>query len=219
VDNDRDLDLVVSLQIGSSLALIKNLGGGAFHPPVTLPMDGAPGSMDAWDMDKDGDDDVVVVVLDDALQEPVIRLLRNDSTPTQVAYTVFDPIGVGEMPQLVNGSDVNGDALDDLVSVNVTPLSPLNGPGGGASGGRRDPSMSIRRMLFGTEPVCAADVAPVGSLDQTVGVPDLLFIINNWGPCVNPNNCPADLAPNPTGDDTVGVPDLLFIINNWGPCP
>jgi hypothetical protein len=162
---------------------------------------------------------VAVVVFDETLNEPVIVLLRNDSTLGQMAFTVFDPIGQGEMPQLVTGSDVNGDALDDLVSVNVTPLSPLNGPGGGASGGRRDPSMSIRRMLFGTEPVCAADVAPVGSLDQTVGVPDLLFIINNWGPCVNPNNCPADLAPNPTGDDTVGVPDLLFIINNWGPCP
>jgi hypothetical protein len=177
-------------------------------------------------MDKDGDEDVVVVVFDDQLQEPVIRLLRNDSTPTQTAYTVFDPIGVGEMPQLVNGSDVNGDALDDLVSVNVTPLPPLNGPGGG-TGGRmygaagpspRDPSMSIRRMLLDVEPVCPADIAPVGNLDQIVGVPDLLFIINSWGPCVNPNNCPADLAPPPDGDDTVGVPDLLFIINNWGPC-
>jgi len=57
--------------------------------------------------------------------------------------------------------------------------------------------------------------------DNTVGVPDLLLLINNWGPCANPNNCPADIAPPgpPVGDDNVGVPDLLMVINNWGPCP
>jgi hypothetical protein len=50
-----------------------------------------------------------------------------------------------------------------------------------------------------------------------VGVPDLLAVINAWGPCDDPEICPADLAP-PGGDDTVGVPDLLAIINAWGPC-
>lgn len=65
---------------------------------------------------------------------------------------------------------------------------------------------------------CTAMTVP-GDLDcdGVVGVPDLLAVINSWGPCLPlPTPCPADVAPPPTGDGTVGVPDLLLIINNWG---
>jgi hypothetical protein len=56
-------------------------------------------------------------------------------------------------------------------------------------------------------PVCPEDFDESGS----VGVPDLLTVINSWGPC---KGCPADLDES----GTVGVPDLLAIINAWGPC-
>lgn len=62
----------------------------------------------------------------------------------------------------------------------------------------------------GVPPACEADQGG----DGTVGVPDLLAIINDWGPCAG---CPSDIAP-PGGDGTVGVPDLLAVINDWGPC-
>lgn len=67
-------------------------------------------------------------------------------------------------------------------------------------------------------PACVADIAPPGPPpgDGGVGVPDLLAVINAWGPCPAP--CAADLAPA-GGDGAVGVPDLLAIINAWGPCP
>jgi hypothetical protein len=65
------------------------------------------------------------------------------------------------------------------------------------------------------DPVCRGDIAPDGG-DGTVGVTDLLEVINSWGPCAAP--CPADMAPPPSGDGTVGVPDLLAVINEWGPC-
>jgi hypothetical protein len=82
------------------------------------------------------------------------------------------------------------------------------------TGGRidhRDGTMSNWRR-FG--PLCRpGDI----NGDGTVGVPDLLAVINAWGNCPTPPTaCPADLAPPPSGDGTVGVPDLLFIINNWG---
>jgi hypothetical protein len=110
---------------------------------------------------------------------------------------------------------VNG---PDLVAIN-DPAAPLNSPSG-IDGPSPAPLRLLLNDVRSPRPVCRADVAP-GSGDGSVGVPDLLFIINNWGPCVNPNDCPADIAPlgPPIGDDTVGVPDLLFIINNWGPCP
>lgn len=56
-------------------------------------------------------------------------------------------------------------------------------------------------------PACPEDL----SGDNTVGTPDLLLLINAWGPC---GGCPADL----TNDGTVGTPDLLQLINAWGPC-
>lgn len=49
------------------------------------------------------------------------------------------------------------------------------------------------------------------NLDGTVGVPDLLMLINAWGPC---GGCFADF----NDDGLVGVPDLLMLINAWGPC-
>jgi hypothetical protein len=65
-----------------------------------------------------------------------------------------------------------------------------------------------------TEFVCNAPPACLADLsgDDTVGVPDLLMVINAWGPCLG---CPADIS----GDNVVGVPDLLIVINAWGSCP
>ena len=53
--------------------------------------------------------------------------------------------------------------------------------------------------------------------DGTVGVMDLLAIINGWGPCPVPCpvRCAADVWPI-AGNCTVGVDDLLAVINNWG---
>lgn len=63
---------------------------------------------------------------------------------------------------------------------------------------------------------CDADLSPAPNGDGTVGVPDLLAIINTWGTCQpRPAACPADL----NNDQTVGVPDLLAAINQWGACP
>jgi len=47
--------------------------------------------------------------------------------------------------------------------------------------------------------------------DGTVGVPDLLSILDAWGPC---SGCDQDL----NGDGTVGVPDLLSVLDAWGDC-
>ncbi len=56
--------------------------------------------------------------------------------------------------------------------------------------------------------------APSGDLngDCVVGVPDLLILLANWGPCGNCCNCPADL----NSDCVVGVDDLLILLANWG---
>lgn len=52
--------------------------------------------------------------------------------------------------------------------------------------------------------------------DGTVGVSDLLMLINAWGACTPPAPypCPADL----NQDTVVNTVDLLIMINSWGPC-
>ncbi len=55
----------------------------------------------------------------------------------------------------------------------------------------------------------------IGDLDGdgTVGILDLLILLNSWGPCPDPpQGCPADLD----GDGSVGILDLLTLLANWG---
>ena len=78
-------------------------------------------------------------------------------------------------------------------------------PGGSLQNGAAVNGVQIRKIVPNP-----ADL----SGDGIVGVPDLLLVINAWGPCEQP--CPEDIAPPPNGDGTVGVPELLMLINNWG---
>ncbi len=56
-------------------------------------------------------------------------------------------------------------------------------------------------------PVCGDDI----NADGTVGVDDLLQVIQAWGTCA----CIEDI----NGDTLVNVDDLLRIIQSWGSCP
>ena len=57
------------------------------------------------------------------------------------------------------------------------------------------------------ESTCPADITG----DGTVGVNDMLVVIDQWGAC---EGCSGDL--NSTGD--VNIVDLLILIDAWGPC-
>jgi hypothetical protein len=54
--------------------------------------------------------------------------------------------------------------------------------------------------------------------DLIVDVDDLLYVINSWGLCDNPQDCPADIAPPGQGNGVVNVDDLLAVVNGWGGC-
>lgn len=74
------------------------------------------------------------------------------------------------------------------------------------------PGGEIRGQIVVPLNKCPGDV----NCDGTTGVPDLLVVINGWGPCAPaPAPCPGDADYN----GTVGVPDLLLVINGWGKCP
>ena len=74
-------------------------------------------------------------------------------------------------------------------------------------------------MLFGGEhfelfsDTWELKVGQIGdsNCDDSVGVDDLLSIINSWGQCPVEGDCPADL----TGNSIVDVDDLMLVIFNW----
>ena len=54
--------------------------------------------------------------------------------------------------------------------------------------------------------------------DGSVGIDDLVAVINHWGACPDPPDpCPWDCEEEPDG--SVGIDDLVAVINHWGPCP
>ena len=70
----------------------------------------------------------------------------------------------------------------------------------------------VHSLSVTMQPRCPADIDDSGA----VGVPDLLAVINGWGPC---NGCAADIAPIGAPDLQVNASDLLLVINSWGTCP
>jgi hypothetical protein len=234
LNEDGHLDVVTanlqgdsSIPGGGTVSVLVNTGiAGGLAPSVNLPLQGSAAySIVSANLDhpidpQPGDPDLVdLAVLVDNGGTSEIRILRNDTTTATVALILLDEINPAPDGSFVLlTGDLDGVNGPDLVAIN-DPAAPLNSPSG-IDGPSPAPLRLLLNDVRSPRPVCRADVAP-GSGDGSVGVPDLLFIINNWGPCVNPNDCPADIAPlgPPIGDDTVGVPDLLFIINNWGPCP
>lgn len=63
---------------------------------------------------------------------------------------------------------------------------------------------------------CPGDIVP-GGVGNVVNIDDLLFVINNWGPCPPP--CPAYCTADIIHSCNVNIDDLLKVINTWGPCP
>jgi hypothetical protein len=104
-----------------------------------------------------------------------------------------------------------GDGFDFPVRCAVVHNNDLIAGGSFANSGSTPVSLIAR---FSACPACIGDIAPPGG-NGSVGVPDLLAVINSWGSCGPP--CAADIAP-PGGNGTVGVPDLLAVINSWGQC-
>jgi hypothetical protein len=143
------------------------------------------------DVDADGDLDLAEINFSTGRCH--IYLNNAGSFDTLPTWTYDAPI-VGNT--LAFG-DINGDGCDDL-----------------AIGYSGEPSIVVFYAACDKGPACPADITG----DNTVGVADLLAVINQWGACpAPPTTCAADIAPQ-GGDGSVNVADLLAVINGWGAC-
>lgn len=133
-----------------------------------------------------------------ALQVQFIDGFEANITPTD-EFVVMDSLGVALPIVGAFGNVANGGAVVTADGNGVFTVH--YGPG----------------SIYPTHQVVLTNYQPlaIGDLngDGSVGVPDLLALFAEWGPCPGPPDpCPADL----NGDGSVGVPDMLIMFANWG---
>jgi hypothetical protein len=78
---------------------------------------------------------------------------------------------------------------------------------------------AIAGIEGGFQNLCPWDTAGDEGPDGFVGTNDFFALLQNWGPCVDPDDCPWDTAGDEGPDGEVGVDDFFALLQNWGPCP
>ncbi len=183
---DGDLDIMISCESDNSLVLLEQTSAGVFNSPVSMSSGESPRRMTSGDFNGDGDQDIAVVTLDQT-GSPQVQIFDNSGS---FVFTT-SLVAQGEAPSLVSSGDIDGDGLDDLVTLGNGLL--LNGLGS---------SIDVRAFC-----PCYGDVDCDGSID----IEDLLRILGEFG-CSG--NCSTDV----NEDGQVDIEDLLAIIGQWNGC-
>lgn len=109
-DGDLDLDLVTTNGSNNTISVLVNDGTGAFPSKVDYPVGIVPRSVQAFDFDVDGDQDIVVANTDDR-----ISVFRNTGGGAFVAEV---DVPLVDEPISVAAADFDADLLGDLVVAN-----------------------------------------------------------------------------------------------------
>jgi hypothetical protein len=200
IDNDKRglVDAVVADAGSGGVTIILNRGGGTLVALPSLPVDGTPTSIVAFDMDGDADKDLAVAVSVPGAGR-VVRVFRNDVDQGALAFVHDSDQAEDLEPILVVAGDVDADEQPDLVAI--------SGITGASAGG----GTTISGVLLNaSHNACTGDVDDSGE----VGFSDLLDVLSQWGACPPIGICPSDV----NDDDDVGFADLLAVLSGWGPC-
>lgn len=186
----------------AGVAVLRNeesLSGVSFAPPVTLDVGAQATSFAAVDFDRDDDDDLAVIARFTSGALPRVRLLRNDSSPEQLAMTfseeLTNPAGASD-PIFARAIDISGDARPDLVTVRAGATQ----DGAASAGPQPNPlAIHINASTF-------ADVNRDGRVDFS----DLNIVLGQFGQ-FGPN-LQADL----NGDGRVDFVELNRVLGFFG---
>jgi T5SS/PEP-CTERM-associated repeat protein len=95
------------------------IGSQPFAPAVNLPVQGAGLDIAAYDIDADGDNDLVVVLSDVVRDVYTLRNLTDD--PTTISLATPLAADTGANPLLVAGADVDGSGVFDVIHLGPPP--------------------------------------------------------------------------------------------------
>ena len=204
LDNDKDVDIVganpaqsPTTNSGSVVVVRRDRNSPTgFSAPVSVPAGSEPTSVALTDTDGDGDRDIAVVTSDDGRGGEFVRLIRNDLVPAdgQLVFTPWQDVPTGDDPTFVLPADVNGDGLDDLITLNTI------------SNALRGVSTSqVTVLLNAYQGPVPGDVDG----DGLVNMNDLNMVLQNFN--AFGIGLPGDLD----GDDFVGFGDLNTVLSNF----
>ncbi len=139
----------------------------------------------------------------------VVQVLRNDLQGTQLSFADVEDLVVGQDPILVISGNLDGDADEDLITLNEG----LGAANAAAPGGPPGPVMgSVNLSLNALAPPCPTDV----NGDGVVNVLDLIDLLLCFGQPAVPGCSPEDV----NGDGSVNVLDLIDLLLAFGTaCP
>jgi hypothetical protein len=194
LNDDGFADVVVACPDSDVICVLRGEPDGSLAGVLSLPVGDEPSSLALLDFDNDGDDDIAIIA-SNANDNRVIALYRNDTSLNggNLMFAIDTTLDEGLNPVLVANGDINGDIIDDLVSINAT----------FSYRGAETNELKIRKPIGG----CPADFDGNGFVD----VEDLLQLIGAWQ-LTGPR--PQDI----NGDQVVNVEDLLILIAAWGSC-
>jgi hypothetical protein len=231
LDNDKDVDLVVSNRSGGATRGIRNNAsnnafnsgrGSLFTELPAIPVGNDPVELAVCDLNHDGAPEIVNAVNDDHL----LSILVNNGELT------FDlPIqigGIGLTPLSVDCDDLDGDGDNDLAVV-----AEVNEPSRETGDGRGGPIRLVQLLINNTPlesstlvfappinlPVDAnanfvtkANLDGNFAFDLATGNSDSASV----SALLNRDGCPADLS---GGDGEVTIADIITVLSSYGPCP
>ncbi len=230
-DGNGSLDVAVVNHGPDDLSVRFNTGvngpaDAIFGDLTTYSIDGLPLTIAAGDFDDDADVDLVLCA---QLSPHLVWVLLNDGQgnfgpPLGYGFGSARRLAVGDL-DLDTDLDVAMVTLDGLlvVALNMAGTLVVQAPIDVADA-LIDVALADLNLDGALDVVVAGSPGSVYVLlnrtchgdidgDRVVGVPDLLLLLAQWGPC--PPNCLGDL----NGDGAVNVPDLLTLLAAWGPCP
>lgn len=116
LDGDGNLDIVVALIFTSKFSVIMGNGDGTFDAPVTYNTAVLPTDLDTVDLDRDGDPDLLVA-------SPGAGGLYSHYNNGDGTFSTSQGghVSMGEGPNSIVVTDLNGDGLVDWVATDVGP--------------------------------------------------------------------------------------------------
>ena len=206
LDQDGFDDVVTSNENDDSISILLGSSIGAFHLPITIPLDQdylETSSVALGDVDGDTDFDIILICLGPEVEpgtgpQRVVRVVRNTLAEGSFGW-IFDAEESlrGYEPYLVRTADVDGDDIDDIIALTESTSSALNGSVSG---------MATLVLPPKAEP-CLGDIDGNG----VVNGGDMGLLLAEWGPC---SPCQADF----TGNGIVDGADLGLLLGAWGFC-